>query len=68
MTASIKKDLKKIVKRMRKIQKSMLDDHQPVSALQLEELTQLGRQYAETVESLKSSANLSDEPTSSAAD
>jgi hypothetical protein len=38
---------------MVKIQKAISEDDQPVSQLQLEELVQLGKKYADTVEELK---------------
>jgi hypothetical protein len=53
MTSTPQKALKKIIRRMVKIQKAISEDNQPVSQLQLEELVQLGKQYADTVEDLK---------------
>ena len=38
---------------MGKIQKAISEDDQPVSQLQLEELVQLGKIYAEIVEDLR---------------
>jgi hypothetical protein len=49
------KKLKKIIKRMTRIQKMIASDPQPVSAMQLEELTQLGRKYAAIVDEMANS-------------
>jgi len=40
---------------MVKIQKAISEDDQPASPLQLEELAQLGKKYAEIVKDLKNS-------------
>jgi len=53
MASNPQKSLEKIIRRMVRIQKSISEDDQPVSPLQLEELVQLGKKYAEIVEDLK---------------
>ena len=46
--------LKKIIRRMRKIQKDIAGDSQPVSSIQIVELERLGSEYAEIVTELRS--------------
>jgi hypothetical protein len=58
MSPKKQKQLKKIIKRMRKIQKSIANDDQPVSALQIEELKQLGEKYAKVIRKLDQQAGL----------
>ena len=48
------KKLKKIIKRMKKIQKDIASDGQPVSPLQIESLEQLGKKYAKIIQGWKS--------------
>lgn len=52
------KKLKKIIKRMREIQKSIANEEQPVSALQVEELKQLVAKHAKAIQSLDPQAGL----------
>ena len=46
--------LKKIIRRMKKIQRDIAADKQPVSPIQIAELERLGSEYAETVTALRS--------------
>ena len=49
---SLSKELKKIIKRMRKIQKGIASDGQPVSGYELTELCQLGERYQDVMAEL----------------
>lgn len=50
---ALQKDLKRIIRRMKKIQKNIASDGQPPSMLEIEELSNLGRQYGDIVQVLR---------------
>lgn len=54
---ALQKELKKIIKKMRRIQKNIAADEQPVAIYEIDALTDLGRQYAQVLNALESLNN-----------
>ncbi|MEM7195181.1 MAG: hypothetical protein AAF402_09540 [Pseudomonadota bacterium] len=53
-TKVLEKKLSKIIKKMRRIQKRIAADGEPVSGGEIEQLTRLGRKYQNVVQELSS--------------
>lgn len=49
----LQKQLKKIIKKMRRIQKNIAADEQPAAMYEIDALTDLGEQYAEVLKALE---------------
>jgi len=53
-TDALQKELKKVIRKMKKVQKNISADGQPVSAHELEALRKLGQRYIEIIKSMGS--------------
>lgn len=54
MTRTLQNELKAIIRKMKKIQKAISADDQPVSRHELEALRKLGQRYADVIGQLES--------------
>ena len=52
MSDKYQKQLKKVIKKMKQLQKKIAKDGQPASQLELQALADLGRKYAKIIEKM----------------